>query len=150
MASVKFPTFPTIDLSKLDLGTLPKIELPSFAWPAIDTDAVAKAAKDAAYIAVGLAVLAYQKAQVRRHEMIAAGNDQFGLGKSQIESLVQAFETQFSGLDSRLDAIETKIDTGVANLEKRLPEKVGALLGQAHDTAKAARKQVRGLLTQVA
>ena len=48
MSSVKFPTFPQIEI------------------PSVDTDAVTGAIKDAGYITVGLAVLAAQKAQVRR------------------------------------------------------------------------------------
>ncbi len=134
----KFPSFPNIDFSSLDLSKLPKVELPS-----VDTDAITTAAKDAFYVTVGLGVLAYQKAQVRRQEMTKAFNDQFGSGKAQ-------FETQVAGLETRLDALEAKIDSAVGELEKRLPEKAGALLGQAHDAAKAARKQVRELITSSA
>jgi hypothetical protein len=95
MASVKFPTFPSIDFSKLDLDKLTKIELPSIDLPTIDlpkidTAAITSAVKDAGYITVGLAVLAVQKAQVRRVEMQKAFTDQFGNGRAQIDELVDA------------------------------------------------------------
>ncbi len=137
----KFPSFPNIDFSSLDLSKLPK--MPKVELPSVDTDAITTTAKDAFYVTVGLGVLAYQKAQVRRQEMTKAFNDQFGSGKAQ-------FETQVAGLETRLDALEAKIDGAVDELEKRLPEKAGALLGQAHDAAKAARKQVRELISSSA
>ena len=44
------------------------------------------------------------------------------------------------------DALDTKLDTAMAKLEGQLPDQAAAIVGQAHDLAKAARKQVRGLI----
>ena len=77
------PTFPSFDLSKLDLSKfelpkldlptfdLPKVDLPKFDLPNVDLDRVAGAVRDTAYVGVGLTVLAVQRAQVARRELTA-------------------------------------------------------------------------------
>lgn len=64
MPNLPLPT--RIDLTKVDVraivpGALRKVRLPD-----VDADRVVAAAKDAGYTAVGAAVLAFQRAQVRR------------------------------------------------------------------------------------
>ena len=149
MAAVKFPTFPSVDFSKLDLSKLDlsKLDLSKFGLPKmptptlpeVDTDAVISAAKDAAFVTIGLAVLAVQKLQAGRRDVVKAMNDQYGTGKGQFDEILEVVET-------RVAALEARLDTVVDELEKRLPERAGALLGQAHGVAKAARKQVRELI----
>ena len=172
MAAVKFPTFPSIDFSKLEMPELkmpdlklPDLKLPDFDMPNVKlpklpqfntetvtaaTEAVTNAAKDAGYITVGLAVLALQKVQVRRQELRKSLNDQVGNGKSQLAEIVDAVEAGLATLDTRLIALETKVDDAVDNLEKRLPAKAGAALGQAHEAVKVVRKQARTLVTPAA
>jgi len=142
MASVKIPTFPSFDFSKL--------EMPKFGVPQIDTEAVTKVATDAVYVTIGLAALAFQKAQVRRQELSKALTDQFGTGKAQISEVVDTLEARLASLDARFIALEGKLDVTVEDLEKRLPERAGALLGSAHEAAKTARKQVRSMLRTAA
>ena len=63
--NVKFPTIPSIDLTKIDAqALLSRI-------PHIPTDRAGELAKDAAYTTVGFGVLAFQKTQVRRQEVMA-------------------------------------------------------------------------------
>jgi len=63
--NVKFPTIPSIDLTKMDAqALLSRI-------PHIPTDRAVEIAKDAAYTTVGFGVLAFQKTQVRRREVMA-------------------------------------------------------------------------------
>ena len=63
--NVKFPTIPSIDLTKIDAqAVLSRI-------PHIPTDRAVEMAKDAAYTTVGFGVLAFQKTQVRRQEVMA-------------------------------------------------------------------------------
>lgn len=75
-------SFPSFDFSNLDLSKLaadlPKVDLPSVNLPKVelprvelDTDRVAGFARDAAYVGVGLTVLAVQQVQVRRRELQA-------------------------------------------------------------------------------
>ena len=83
----KLPDFPTLDFSKIDLPNfnLPKldfskVDLPSIDFPAIDFSKLDVAAlrnvklpnlRDAAYMTVGLGVVAVERAQARREQLTA-------------------------------------------------------------------------------
>ena len=63
--TVKLPTIPSLDLTKIDAqAVLSRL-------PHIPTDRAVEMAKDAAYTTVGIGVLAFQKTQVRRQEVMA-------------------------------------------------------------------------------
>ena len=158
MATVKFPSFPSfrafpaVDLSSFDLSkiNLPKVNLPRVNAADFDTEAIANAARDGAYIAIGLAVVAIQKTQVRGREIVKSVSAQVTSAKPQLDDVISGIEARFARIDARIDSLEGKLDEAVEEFEKRLPERAGAVLVQAHDIAKAARKQVRGLVTTAA
>ena len=131
-------TFPKIDLSKL--------ELPKFEMPEIDTDKVVETARDAAYIAVGLGVLAFQRANAVRRDVASDLTDRFESGKTQVEELRTKAQQRLADLDDRLIALESKLDEAVAALESKLPDQAASVVGQAHELVKAARKQVHELV----
>lgn len=58
--------FPSLDFTRLDVRAVKRPEL-----PALDVDRAVGVARDAAYVGVGLTVLAVQQAQVRRRELQA-------------------------------------------------------------------------------
>jgi hypothetical protein len=149
-----FPTFPSIDLSKFDISKLDprKLDLamPNIDIPGVDGEQLAAAVRDAAYITIGFGVLTFQQAQVRRRELVAVLSTTFGTSKSQIDELLGAAERRLAAFDQRVEALESKLDEAVTNLEQRLPDQAAALVGQAHDVAKLARRQVRGLLRSAA
>lgn len=147
MASIKLPTFPAIDLSSFDLT---KINVSKINVSKIDTDAVTRVARDTAYVAIGLVVLAMQKAQTRRRELSTTLTDQVGTGRTTIDEVLASVEARLASIDSHIEALEGKLDIAVDEVEKRLPVRAGALLGQAHGMAKGARKQVRGLIVSAA
>lgn len=139
LPQVKLPTFPSVDFSALDANKLAGLD-----------DKLVGAVRDAAYVTIGFGVLAFQQAQVRRREVVRGIADRFGTSKTQVEELLTSIEGQLGKLDERFTALETKLDTTVAQLEDRLPEQAAAIVGQAHDFAKAARKQVRGFIRTAA
>jgi hypothetical protein len=65
---------PKLDLSKFDVTKLdlPKFDLPTFDVPEIDVDRVAGVVRDAAYVGIGLAVLAVQRVQTARRDATAS------------------------------------------------------------------------------
>jgi hypothetical protein len=75
------PTFPSLDLTSFDLSKidlskidLSKIDLARFDaidLPEVDAERVKGLARDAAYVGIGLGVLAVQQAMVRRREVQA-------------------------------------------------------------------------------
>lgn len=119
----RLSNFPSIDLTRLDLNTLPE------QIGGIRTDKVVGIARDSGYVLIGFCVLQFQQLQVRRRE---------------IESTVG--DDPVAVLAHGLDALEVRLDSIVTQIESHLPDQAGALLGQAHGIAKAARKQVRGLI----
>jgi hypothetical protein len=134
------------------------VELPSLdqltgALP-VDTDRVLGMVRDAAYVVIGFGVLTVQQIQSRTRDLFAnlesnPAAKHIGFDRSQIDELVARFESQFASLDERFEALEAKLDTAIDKVGGRLPEQAAEVLGQAHDIAKTARKQVRGLLRAV-
>ena len=96
--------------------------------PVPDAERVVDAVKDAAYVTIGFGVLAFQRAQVRRQELTKAMTERFG------------------SLDAGYEAFETRLDDVVETVGKRLPDPAADLLGQAHRTARTARRQVASRL----
>lgn len=110
--------FPKIDFSKIDVPKVdvsrfelpkvdfPKVELPEF--PSIDLDdldeKVTGLAKDAVYITIGFGVLALQKTQVRRREVISALSDRLGATREQVEEMLKTVEKQMRGITQRAAA----------------------------------------------
>ena len=72
-----FPAFdfPAIDFSKLDVNALRNAKLPSVDLPVIDTAKLTAAVRDAAYIAVGIGVVAVERAQARGTELTTKVNE---------------------------------------------------------------------------
>jgi Cu/Ag efflux pump CusA len=139
----------------LDLGnvTLPTRDDLREAIP-VDTDRLLAVLRDAAYVVVGLGVLTVQQVQSRTRDLLGSVESnpkvqQMGIDRTQIEEIVSNWETQFASLDERFEVLEAQLDTAFEKIEDRLPDQAANVLGQAHDMAKAARKQVRGLLRAV-
>jgi hypothetical protein len=150
------PSFPSIDFSKLDMSEL---KLPTLKFGNAQTEElatkVAGLLRDAAYVVIGFGVLTVQQVQVRRRELVDTLTDnaavqQLGVTRTQIEDLVNSLEAGLSKLDERFDAVETRLDAAVDATVQRLPQQAGAVVGQAHEIAKAARKHVRGLIRSAA
>jgi uncharacterized sporulation protein YeaH/YhbH (DUF444 family) len=164
-----FPRLPQLDLTKLDLTKLDltKLDLTKLDLPGLDArtrDQVVGVLRDAAYVVIGAGVLGVQQLQVRRREITAVverriaalelDRVQLQNVSAQLDSLVAQLEGRIGSIDARLDDIEqrvdTRVDAAVEALESRLPEQAGAVVAQANELAKAARKQVRGLLRSAA
>jgi hypothetical protein len=67
----KLPEFPSVDFSALDLNALRESELAK-RLSAFDTDKVTAALRDAAYLTVGLGVVALQRAQEGGRKLVDA------------------------------------------------------------------------------
>jgi hypothetical protein len=119
--------------------TFPTIEMPKIDLPEIDADRIANLARDAAYISVGFGVLAFQKTQVRRQELIK----QLRGANLPVDEVTKFIGAQVRNIDSRFDKIETAVDGVVEQVAGRLPAPADAIVGQVHTAAKAATKQVR-------
>ena len=127
------------------------------------TEDVSKTARDAAYVAVGLGVLGFQKAQVRRREILQllaeAGTtvqqriehlgDLAGGGaalQQQLERLGELpieLTRALAEVDDTVEALITRLETLVEPLEQRLPSGARDVVQQAREQARVARQQLR-------
>ena len=81
--------------------------------------------KDAGYVAVGLGVIAFQRAQVRRREL-----------EQQVADLGTTVENQRKLVEERLEALGGQVETTLNELRTRIPETAV----DAFDTAVGAAK----------
>lgn len=97
---------------------------------------VTKTLKDAAYVAVGIGVISFQRAQVRRQEL---RKDFLGRRKD-LEAQVEEYGTKLRGLARDLP---TRVEPVVKELEGRLPEQAKELVAQARQAATEAQGRLR-------
>lgn len=108
----------------------------------ITLDDIQKTVRDSVYVSIGLGVIAFQKAQVRRQEL-----------KKQVEANLggarTAVEDQIKTVEERLGAVEERIDAVLDDVESKLPEQARTAMSQARAAAKDARAQLRELVEKV-
>ena len=92
---------------------------------------VTKTLKDAAYVAVGIGVMAFQKSQVRRVEL----TKQFEAQRKQLEGQAVEAKEQFGklikGVEERWEPVLKQLETRLDELEKRLPDQAASVVKQA-------------------
>ncbi len=103
-------------------------------------------AKDAAYVAVGLGVLGFQRAQVRRRELQKALNGPMASLRPQLNGARDGLGRLARELDDRIDPVVTEVDSRLEAVEERLAYPARELLGQARQQAKETRARIRGFL----
>ena len=117
--------------------------------------------KDTAYVAVGLGVLGFQRAQVARRDLattVAADRERLEASlRAQAEDLSTVLDTQLSevkvqlgkavsNLEEVLEPVTKELEGRLAEVEERLPEEVRAVVASARQAADVAAAQVRSLL----
>lgn len=122
--------------------------------PEFKIEDLSKAVSDGVYITVGAAVLAVQKLQVRRQELLSQLKPLVGDAKEQFEkvagTVTENVEEQVKVLETRLETVENQIETLLERLQQELPEPAGELVKQFQTAAKEARDQVRSLVNRAA
>ena len=95
-----------------------------------------KTLKDAAYVAVGFGVIAFQKAQVRRREL----EKQFNVSTEQVREQLAKVAAEAEG---RIEPVVEAVEASLDQLEERLPEQAREVFKQVRTTAKQAGEQFR-------
>lgn len=111
--------------------------------PSFTTTEVTNTVKDAAYVVVGLGVIAFQRSQVRRQELLKALDGQTSDVRVQLTKLAK-------DLDERFQPVRETIEERLDEIETRLPEQAKDLVQQARKVAKDAEAQVRSRLETAA
>jgi hypothetical protein len=102
-------------------------------------------ARDAAYVAVGLGVLGFQRAQVQRVELqkVLAKDLSLEQHLSGVRSELTKSVTQ---LDDLLETATQFLETSIQPLEQQLPASVTQLTTKAFDQTREVRSQIRQLV----
>jgi hypothetical protein len=129
--------------------------MPDINFPTVDLEkAVAElnhALKEAAYVAVGLGVLGFQRAQVRRVELmkqLEGAREQ--IGSEQFETQLVAVRAQLADLAKLVDEwllpARAQLDGQIDLLEERLPGSARDLVRAMREAAANQEQVLRGVV----
>lgn len=99
-------------------------------------------ARDAAYVAVGLGVLAYQRAQVQRVELQKRLSKDLPIDLG-IGDVRQGVAKGFQQIDELTESAVHFVETTLQPIEDRLPASVSQLTTKAREQAREVRSQIR-------
>ena len=103
-------------------------------------------ARDAAYVAVGFGVLAYQRAQVQRVELQNKLSQDHALDQ-RIDEVRHGVAKGFQHIDDLAESATHFVETTLQPLEDRLPASVTQLTTKAREQAREVRTQIRQRVT---
>ncbi len=111
---------------------------------------VTVAARDAAYVVVGLGILGIQRAQVRRQELRRRLADaDLGIDVS-ITDVRKELLRRARDLDGKVEGALDHIDASLDQLEEQLPDTARDLVHQLHSQAREVRGQIRDRIVPAA
>ena len=102
-------------------------------------------ARDAAYVAVGLGVLGYQRAQVQRVELQNRLSQDFSLDQ-RTDDVRQGVAKAFQLIDGLAESAAHFVETTLQPIEEKLPPTVTQLTSKAREQAREVRTQIRQLV----
>jgi hypothetical protein len=111
------------------------------------TEDIFNTARDAAYVTVGLGVLAFQRAQVRRNELVKALTGPRGDLEERLAEVRDDMVKRVKFIDEKVEEVIVILESSIAPLEDRLPEPARDVVTKARTQAHDVRQQIRSLLT---
>jgi len=113
------------------------------------TKEAATFAKDAAYIAVGLGVLGFQKLQAERVNL-QKRVPQMGMTDERLNDLRAGVSRQVRQLDEFVGVALGKVESSLQPLEEQLPARTREIATKAHASVRQLHSQVSKVLSSVA
>jgi hypothetical protein len=110
------------------------------------TEDILGTARDAAYVAVGLGVLAFQRAQVRRNELQKALTGQAGDLEGRFGEVRGEITKWVKSIDGQVEQVFETIEASIIPLEDKLPEPAREIVSKARSQAHDVRQQIRQIL----
>jgi len=99
-------------------------------------------ARDAAYVAVGLGVLGYQRAQVQRVELRNRLSQDFALDQ-RLDDVRHGVAKGIAQIDDLAESAAHFVETTFQPIEEKLPPTVTQLTSRAREQAREVRTQIR-------
>jgi hypothetical protein len=106
------------------------------------SEGLTELARDAAYVAVGLGVLGYQRVQVHRVELQSKMNRDFDLD-DRLRDVRQGVAKGWQQIDELAESASHFVESTLQPLEERLPASVTQLTTKAREQARDVRTQIR-------
>ncbi len=103
-------------------------------------------ARDAAYVAVGLGVLGFQRAQVQRVDLQNKLSSQDFSLEQYLENVRTGVTKGFQQFDELAETASEFVETTLQPLEEKLPPSVTQLTSKAREQAREVRTQIRQLV----
>jgi hypothetical protein len=103
---------------------------------------VSDLARDAAYVAVGLGVLGYQRAQVQRVELHNRLSKDFSLDEH-LDGVRVELTKGIAQLDDLVESATQFIESSMQPLEQQLPTPITQLATKAFEQSREVRSQIR-------
>jgi hypothetical protein len=105
-----------------------------------------KVVQDAAYVAIGLGIMGFQQAQVRRREMLEQIERQRSVIESPLGDARKDFAMAVKEIDRTVGRVFERLDASFDPVSELLPESARSVVHQAREV----RDQLRGYLTTLA
>ncbi len=99
-------------------------------------------ARDAAYVAVGLGVLGYQRAQVQRLELRNRLSQDLAL-EQRLDDVRHGVAKGIAQIDDLAESAAHFVETTFQPIEEKLPPTVTQLTSRAREQAREVRTQIR-------
>ena len=106
---------------------------------------VTRIARDAVHVALGLAVLGLNRAQLRRQELSRHLAGPKNLTSWQLASVRERASSQMQAADKAVEGLIVRVEASLEPMEDRLPSPVRETVEKLH----ARSRQARGLLRSI-
>ncbi len=107
-------------------------------------------AKDAAYVALGLGVMGFQRSQVRRREFAKRIVEPRSDLVAQLENIRTELTRKVKDVDSRVEQVIEVLDGRLEKLEERLPLPTKSVVHEARKQAREVHEQLRNKIVKAA
>jgi ElaB/YqjD/DUF883 family membrane-anchored ribosome-binding protein len=117
--------------------------MPDFTLPDFTMEDVNKVVLDSAYAAIGFGVLSFQRAQVRRRELLEQLQNNSGVVGTQVTAAREQLTEVAKLVDEQVAPIRRQIDEQFDELEGRLPAATRNVFATIRSGAQAQESYIR-------
>jgi hypothetical protein len=110
------------------------------------TDQVARSARDALYVVVGLSVLGLQRAQVRRQELSKRLAEPRSVIEETLDDVRGELTKQAKVVDEAVEQVIDRIEASWEPIEEMLPTQARELAQQVRTRSREARDYLRSIV----
>jgi len=114
------------------------------------SEGITRGARDVVYVVVGLGVLGFQRAQVRRQELARRLSEPRSNFEQRIDEVRGGLTKQVRAVDDALEQVIGRVEATFEPIEERLPPQARDLVVQVRTRSREAREHIRSLVSNPA